>query len=156
MRVRIGDWYPERNIFQLFIALTAAPRFAILFLTYHLHRSSSLFAFGFLRTLLCGGWVYVTSSDDGLVHDVCMVLYIVMNVPWMAGSVLMSKGRGVRRIRYAQPRYRGKRTANILKRTAMALTFFGTIAPLVYWYLQHKVHRIPGGEHITFALEVTC
>lgn len=43
--------------------------------------------------------MYVTSSDDGLVHDVCMVLYIVMNVPWMAGSILMSKGRGVRRLR---------------------------------------------------------
>ena len=99
IRNRIGDWYPERNFFQLLIALTSAPRFAILFLTYHLHGSGFLFAFGLLRTLLCGGWVYVTSSDDGLVHDVCMILYIVMNVPWMAGSVIMSKGRRVRRLR---------------------------------------------------------
>ncbi|KAF6759901.1 Frag1/DRAM/Sfk1 family-domain-containing protein [Ephemerocybe angulata] len=123
----IGDWYPERNIFQLLIALTAAPRFAVLLLTHQVHRSTALLAFGVLRTLLCGGWVYVTSSDDGMVHDVCMIAYIVMNIPWMAGSVLMSRGKGVRRAR-----------------TALASVFFATIGPLVYFYLQHKVHRIPG------------
>jgi hypothetical protein len=97
---RIGDWYPERNVFQIFIALTAAPRFVILFLTYHLYGSTSLFVFGVLRTLSCGGWVYITSSDSGLMHDVLMIGYIVLNIPWMAGSTLMSKGRGVRRGRY--------------------------------------------------------
>ncbi|KAJ2926820.1 hypothetical protein H1R20_g10260, partial [Candolleomyces eurysporus] len=123
----IGDWYPERNVFQIFIALTAAPRFVILFLTYHLYGSTSLFVFGVLRTISCGGWVYITSSDSGLMHDVLMIGYIALNIPWMAGSTLMSKGRGVRR-----------------GRTAVATMFFATIAPLVYFYIQHKVHRIPG------------
>ncbi|KAJ2911915.1 hypothetical protein MD484_g8496, partial [Candolleomyces efflorescens] len=123
----IGDWYPERNVFQIFIALTAAPRFVILFLTYQLYGSTSLFVFGVLRTLSCGGWVYITSNDSGLMHDVLMIGYIVLNIPWMAGNTLMSKGRGVRR-----------------GRTAVATMFFATIAPLIYFYIQHKVHRIPG------------
>ena len=42
---------------------------------------------GVLRTLACGGWVYITSSDDHDVHDVLMISYIVLNLPWMFGSL---------------------------------------------------------------------
>ncbi|TFK20701.1 hypothetical protein FA15DRAFT_673223 [Coprinopsis marcescibilis] len=123
----IGDWYPERNIFQILIALTASPRFAILILTYYLNKSKALFFVGILRTLSCGGWVYVTSSDDGLAHDVLMIAYIVLNIPWMVGNILLSQGRNVRR-----------------RRSFLASAFFGALVPLVYFYIQHKVHRIPG------------
>lgn len=109
---RIGDWYPERNIFQILIALTSGrsrvrvvrvhtsdlllgPRFAVILFSYFLNHanapSSSLPAFilatGIIRTLSCGGWVYITSSDDHDVHDVLMILYIVCNIPWMYGGI---------------------------------------------------------------------
>jgi len=131
----IGDWYPERNIFQILIAITSGPRFALVFLLYHLQRSLDsrlpifIFGFGILRTLSCGGWVYITSSDDHDWHDIFMITYIVCNIPWMLGHVACtpiqnSKARRRRRI--------------------IAALFFGSLVPLVYFFIEHKVHRIPG------------
>lgn len=75
----IGDWFPERNLFQFLIALTSGPRIALIVLSYLVKRcSDSSFAgyacvIGLLRTVCCGGWVYVTSSDSGAVHDFFML-----------------------------------------------------------------------------------
>ncbi|KAF7773286.1 hypothetical protein Agabi119p4_5453 [Agaricus bisporus var. burnettii] len=131
----IGDWYPERNIFQIIIALTSGPRFALIYLQYYLQTQQTkntiwptfLFVIGLIRTLACGGWVYITSSDDHDAHDVFMILYIVCNIPWMVGGVLSSGGRMVRK-----------------RRSLVAYAFFFTIIPLVYFFIQHKVYRIPG------------
>lgn len=90
----IGDWYPERNVFQILIAVTSGFRFALVFLQYFITRTSHstlsrwVFLAGIVRTLACGGWVYITSNDDHDVHDVLMVLYIVCNVPWMLGGIM--------------------------------------------------------------------
>ena len=104
---RIGDWYPERSVFQILIALTSGPRFALVYLQYQLQSQRSetsfwpgtLFMIGLIRTLSCGGWVYITSTDDHDVHDVFMILYMVCNLPWMIGGVLYSRRRTVRRRR---------------------------------------------------------
>jgi len=108
--VSIGDWFPERNIFQILIALTSGihqhvlqhncakfllqgPRFALVFLQYYLHHSSTsslstlVFIAGIVRTLSCGGWVYITSSDNHDIHDFMMILYMVCNIPWMLGGI---------------------------------------------------------------------
>jgi len=130
----IGDWYPERNIFQFLIAINSGPRFALIGLGYLLNRSAFpssalpgfLLATGVLRTLSCGGWVYITSSDDHDVHDVLMILYIVLNLPWMFGSIRLSKGN-IRR-----------------QRIRIASLFWVTLFPMIYYFVQHKVHRIPG------------
>ena len=91
--ISIGDWYPERSFFQIFIALTSGPRFVLVFLQYHLQCQASksswpfvLLVVGITRSLSCGGWVYITSTDHHDVHDVLMVSYIICNVPWMLGS----------------------------------------------------------------------
>lgn len=90
----IGDWYPERNVFQILIAITSGPRFALVFLQYFMTCTSRstlplwVFLTGIVRTLACGGWVYITSNDDHDAHDVLMVLYIVCNVPWMLGGIM--------------------------------------------------------------------
>ncbi|KAG5716861.1 Protein cwh43 [Termitomyces sp. T112] len=130
----IGDWYPERNIFQILIALTAGPRFGLVLFQYYLHYprrpavSTTVFIFGVIRTLSCGGWVYITSSDDHDVHDAFMITYMVCNLPWMLGSIACTpSGTSVR-----------------AKRIVVSSTFFVTIIPLVYFFIQHKVHRIPG------------
>ncbi|KIJ14203.1 hypothetical protein PAXINDRAFT_163399 [Paxillus involutus ATCC 200175] len=125
----IGDWYPERNIFQILIAMTSGPRFALVFLQYLLTRTphsslaSWVFFAGIIRTLACGGWVYITSNDDHDVHDVLMVLYIVCSVPWMLGGIMCTP------VAHVQARMR---------------RFFGSLFPMIYFFLQHKVQRIPG------------
>ncbi|KAG7089727.1 hypothetical protein E1B28_011382 [Marasmius oreades] len=138
----IGDWYPERNVFQILIALTSGPRFCLVAFQYLLHRShnSSLptlvFICGLLRTISCGGWVYITSSDDHDIHDVFMIGYIVLNIPWMVGGIMSTP------LEYASIRR---------KRVVLASAFFFTIIPLIYFFIQHRVHRIPGAyTHYSF------
>ncbi|KAK2463467.1 hypothetical protein APHAL10511_004553 [Amanita phalloides] len=136
----IGDWYPERNIFQILIALTSGPRFLLVIIQYYCHRSqdSSLptwvFVSGIIRTFTCGGWVYITSTDDHDVHDIFMISYILCNLPWMLGGITCTRYKNVRR-----------------RRKFVATTFFGTLIPLVYFFIRHKVHRIPGAyTHYAF------
>ncbi|KAF5382105.1 hypothetical protein D9615_004235 [Tricholomella constricta] len=137
----IGDWYPERNLFQILIALTAGPRIALVLFQYYLHYprrqtlATFVFVFGMIRTLSCGGWVYITSNDDHDVHDIFMITYMVCNIPWMVGGIACTpSGSSVRK-----------------RRIVVSTAFFVSIIPLVYFFLQHKVHRIPGAyTHYSF------
>ncbi|KAI9462145.1 Frag1/DRAM/Sfk1 family-domain-containing protein [Russula earlei] len=144
----IGDWYPERNIFQILIALNSgkfgrviffsmSPRFALIGYGYLLNRSKFpssalpglMLVTGILRSLSCGGWVYITSSDDHDAHDILMILYIVLNLPWMFGNIQLSRGNVRRRRRY---------------RILWAFRFWVTLLPMIYFFIQHKVHHVPG------------
>ncbi|KIJ52651.1 hypothetical protein M422DRAFT_74128 [Sphaerobolus stellatus SS14] len=131
----IGDWYPERSVFQILIALTAGPRFALVFCWWLVMSSTgsifpSIVAIsGLLRTLSCGGWVYITSSDDHDTHDILMIAYICLNLPWMIGSIMCTPFDG---------------TLSRSRRKLVASLFFTTLIPLIYFFVQHKVHRIPG------------
>ncbi|MBW0481764.1 hypothetical protein O181_021479 [Austropuccinia psidii MF-1] len=136
----IGDYYPERPIFQILIALTSGPRMLLVFLSYifqtHFSPKSSrtgsnfIALCGFLRTISCGGWVYVTSSDNHFWHDVMMITYLVLTIPWQIGNIVLSPETVFR-------------TGNKYRRRFSAL-FFISIVPLVYFFLQHKVKRVPG------------
>lgn len=136
----IGDRYPERSVFQLFIALTSGPRFALVFLWYLLtaRPNSTLPKFiagvGVFRTLTCGGWTYVTSSDDHDWHDIFMISYLVATLPWTLGCVALSPDNK-RALKY---------------RKMLAGLFFGTLVPLVYYFIQHKVHKVPGGRSASY------
>ncbi|CAI7174470.1 CPS_collapsed_G0006400.mRNA.1.CDS.1 [Saccharomyces cerevisiae] len=126
----IGDRYPERSIFQILIALTAFPRFLLLLGHYYLNQSKVCFLVGVLRTVSCGGWVYITSTDDHDIHDIFMITYIVLTLPWdimitRYSSPLTSKNKGL--------------TATI---------FFGTLFPMIYWYIQHSVQQRAGAYSI--------
>ncbi|KAF8893298.1 Frag1/DRAM/Sfk1 family-domain-containing protein [Mucidula mucida] len=123
----IGDWYPERNVFQILIALASGPRFGLVALQYYLHRSKLLLITGLVRTLSCGGFVYITSSDDHDVHDICMITYMLCNIPWMLGGIWCTQNSVVRK-----------------RRQRVATAFFVSLFPLVYFFVQHKVHRVPG------------
>jgi len=132
----IGDRYPERSVFQLFIALTSGPRFLLVFLFYCLSNrpDSRLPKFvagvGAFRTLTCGGWTYVTSTDDHDWHDIFMISYLVATLPWTVGCVLLSPPNP-KAVQY---------------RKYFASAFFATLVPLIYFFIQHKVHRVPGGK----------
>ncbi|BCR85460.1 putative integral plasma membrane protein [Aspergillus chevalieri] len=130
----IGDRYPERSFFQVFIAITSGPRFALVFLWYILtaRPNSSLpkivAGVGIFRTFTCGGWTYVTSTDDHDWHDIFMISYLVATLPWTLGCLALSPNNR-RAVKY---------------RKVMASLFFGTLVPLIYYFIQHKVHKVPG------------
>ena len=148
----IGDRYPERSVFQLFIAITSGrvpsaikelelstlqgPRFALVFLWYCLtaRARSSLPKFvaytGLFRTVTCGGWTYVTSTDDHGWHDIFMISYLVATLPWTVGCLILSPNNPTA-IRY---------------RKIFAGGFFSTLVPLIYFFIQHKVHKVAGGK----------
>ncbi|KAF5844914.1 hypothetical protein GGP41_008871 [Bipolaris sorokiniana] len=134
----IGDRYPERSVFMLFIALTSGPRFALVGLWYVLTRrpNSSLPKFiagvGIFRTLTCGGWTYVTSTDDHDWHDIFMISYLVATLPWTIGCLALSP-QNATAIKY---------------RKIFAGSFFATLVPLIYFFIQHKVHRVAGAYTI--------
>ncbi|KAH8923686.1 hypothetical protein BT69DRAFT_1349992 [Atractiella rhizophila] len=133
----IGDWYPERSVFQILIAFASGPRLLLLALFYisssSSFTSSSLPKWtvlaGFIRTLMCAGWVYITSTDDHDWHDIYMISYMVLTIPWMYGCTTLT----------------APSLPHIKKRRILvAGTFFGTIVPLIYLFIQHKVHRVAG------------
>ena len=139
MSATIGDRYPERSVFQLFIAITSGPRFALVFLWYVLtSRPNSTLpkvvaGTGLFRTITCGGWTYVTSTDDHNWHDIFMISYLVATIPWTLGCLALSTPNP-KALKY---------------RKILASLFFGTLIPLIYYFIQHKVHKIAGGEQVT-------
>lgn len=130
----IGDMYPERSVFQLFIACTSGPRFILVFLTYLLTAKPGaltpkiLAIVGIVRTFTCGGWTYITSTDDHDWHDIFMISYMVLTIPWTALRIQLTP----------------KDTKALFYRKLFAFLFFGSIVPLIYWFIQHKVHHIAG------------
>ena len=124
----IGDRYPERSIFQILIALTAFPRFLLLLSHYYINGSLTTFIIGTARTVTCGGWVYITSTDDHDIHDIFMIAYIILTLPWY---ILVTKHSN-----YKQAK------------TIVGTTFFSTLVPMIYWYIQHQVHHVAGSYSI--------
>lgn len=114
----------------------SGPRFALVGLWYLLtaRPNSKLPKFvafaGVFRTLTCGGWTYVTSTDDHDWHDIFMISYLVATLPWTLGCLALSPDNA-RAVKY---------------RKYLAGSFFGTLVPLVYFFIQHKVHRVAGGK----------
>jgi len=84
---------------------------------------------GIFRTFTCGGWTYVTSTDDHDWHDIFMISYLVATLPWTLGCLALSPPN-VKAIKY---------------RKIFAGAFFGTLVPLIYFFIQHKVHKVAGG-----------
>jgi hypothetical protein len=111
------------------------PRFALVGLWYLLtarpgQKLPKFVAFmGLFRTFTCGGWTYVTSTDDHDWHDILMISYLVATLPWTLGCLALSP----------------KNEKTIKYRKYLAGSFFGTLVPLVYFFIQHKVNKIPGG-----------
>ncbi|OBZ86808.1 Protein CWH43 [Choanephora cucurbitarum] len=138
-----GDRYPARALFQILIALTSGPRIVLVCLWYVYTtaciRTSTvsfgkcLFAVGLMRTVACGGWVYITSTDDHSIHDVSMVLYLLLTLPWQLGVL------------YTCP---DTDKVAIKRRRLLTIAFFGTLPPMIYFFLQHKMHHVPGAYTI--------
>lgn len=89
-----------------------------------------LFTNDVIRTVACGGWVYVTSSDDHDIHDIAMAVYLVCTIPHVVMTI-KSAPQNAKAQWY---------------RKLFAYTFFGALVPMIYFFIQHNVHRIPGGK----------
>ncbi|KAG2197480.1 hypothetical protein INT47_003088 [Mucor saturninus] len=140
-----GDRYPARALFQILIALTSGPRFALVFLWYlYITKSAKtsskgfglfLLTVGIVRTVACGGWVYITSTDDHLTHDIAMVLYLLCTLPWQLGVLYSSSKENETAVKW---------------RKLLTSAFFTTLPPMIYFFIQHKVQKIPGA-YTTYA-----
>ncbi|KAI9481671.1 MAG: Frag1/DRAM/Sfk1 family-domain-containing protein [Benjaminiella poitrasii] len=95
----------------------------------------SLLLVGIVRTVSCGGWVYITSTDDHMMHDIAMVLYLLCTLPWQLGVLYSSSSQNQIAIRW---------------RKFLTTAFFTTLPPMIYFFIQHKVKRIPGA-YTTYA-----
>lgn len=59
-----------------------------------------------------------------------MISYLVATVPWTLGCLSLSP-----------PNH-----AAVKWRKRFGGTFFATLIPLIYFFIQHKVHKVPGGR----------
>ncbi|WWC91829.1 uncharacterized protein L201_006776 [Kwoniella dendrophila CBS 6074] len=82
---------------------------------------------GIARTFCCGGWVYITSRDHHGVHDLFMILYLLLTLPWMFLSTQNATNPITKR-----------------KRRIPFLGFLATIPPLIWLFYKHSVLRVPG------------
>ncbi|WRT70118.1 uncharacterized protein IL334_007112 [Kwoniella shivajii] len=82
---------------------------------------------GIARTFCCGGWVYITSRDHHDLHDLFMILYLILTLPWMYLSTQNSLNATIKR-----------------KRRIPFFGFMSMIPPLIWLYYRHSVMHIPG------------
>jgi hypothetical protein len=59
-----------------------------------------------------------------------MIVYLVTTLPWMLGTLAIGPDN--------------KEALRWRKLTAFA--FFGTLIPMIYFFIQHKVHHVAGGK----------
>lgn len=71
----------------------------------------------------------MTSTDDHGWHDIFMVSYLVATIPWTLGCLAISPNNA----------------KAVYYRKVLASLFFGTLVPSLYFFIQHKVHKVPGG-----------
>ena len=60
-----------------------------------------------------------------------MISYLVATLPWTLGCLALSPPNP-KALKY---------------RKYLASAFFGTLVPLIYFFIQHKVHKVPGGKY---------
>jgi hypothetical protein len=71
-----------------------------------------------------------------------MISYLVATLPWTLGCLALSPPNP-RAVKY---------------RKMLAGMFFGTLIPLIYFFIQHKVHRVAGGngQHAILSSKADC
>jgi hypothetical protein len=63
-----------------------------------------------------------------------MISYLVATLPWTLGCLALSP----------------ENATAVKYRKVLAGAFFGTLIPLIYFFIQHKVHKVAGGEKAYF------
>ena len=129
-----GNFYPERTVFHIFIALCSGPRFALVLLWYLLsceresRISTLLIGIGLLQTFLFGVWAYVTSTEDILIHEISGLSYLACSLPWTLGIISVAP---------SNPRAQ-------LFRKIIAGCLYTMWIPMILFFVLHK-RNIAGG-----------
>ena len=129
-----GNFYPERSVFHIFVALCSGPRFALVLLWYLLsceresRISRPLIIIGLLQTLLFGVWAYVTSTEDIVIHEISGIGYLFCSLPWTLGIISIAP-RNPRAQRY---------------RKVIAGFLYAMWLPMILFFVLHK-REVPGG-----------
>ena len=58
-----------------------------------------------------------------------MISYLIATLPWTLGCIALSPKANPVALRW---------------RKRLATAFFSTLVPLIYYFIQHKVHKVPG------------
>jgi hypothetical protein len=130
-----GYSYRERSFFQIMIAIASGPRFVLVFLWYLVLRASQdsmaniMLIVGLARTFACGGFVYVTTSDDHSWHDMARITYITLTVGWVFGLV-----------KYGPL----KDGSSSMLRRRIAIAMMIVFALMGHYFSQHRVYQVPG------------
>ena len=131
-----GDYYPERNVFHILIAICSGPRFALILLWYLLTCSFGpkmpriMLFVGILRTFLFGVFAYVSSTESFIVHEIAGLGYILCTLPWTM-SIISVAPKSPRTRKY---------------RKIFAGCLFATLIPMIYFYIQHR-RKVSGSIH---------
>lgn len=123
----IGDWAPERNWFQMCLALALGPRLVVVAANKRV-TGSLVFWLGVARTLAAGGWVFITSNDSHGWHDNAMIVYLVLSLVYYVAVAAKTS--------------RSHPCSRWFSRCLVA--FVANIAPLGWCYWRHKVLRVAG------------
>lgn len=126
----IGDWYPERNLFQMLLAVASGPRLALVLINYQVFHLIPYLMVGLCRTISAGGWVYITLTDSHGWHDNAMIVYLLLSVLYYGLSIKQAHTMGLTRL--LRP----------LRRLVVA--FIVNLVPLVWNYYRHKQLHLPG------------
>lgn len=153
---RRGDWPQERSFLQIFIALMSGPRLGLVGLSAllvslsspHSQRARWLGVTGTLRTLACGGWVYCTSTNFPMVHDVSMITYLLLTPAWMFISWGSLAPQPTKEALVNQKRTQSLSEKARKSRRNTAYAFFASIPFMCVFYYRHKVLLIPGAYTI--------
>lgn len=78
-----------------------------------------------------------------------MISYIVLNLPWMYGGIAHTSPQNpkARSRRYGSFHLIATTVLIAVSRRLVANAFFLSLVPMIYFFVQHKVHRVPGGEY---------
>lgn len=62
-----------------------------------------------------------------------MVIYLLCTLPWQLGVLYSSASENKTAIKW---------------RKSLTAAFFTTLPPMIYFFIQHKVQKIPGGTTV--------
>jgi len=143
----VGDLYPARSIFQIFLAFATGARGALMGLNYLVLkpagqagtlREKTIFGIGLFRLCAATLFIFITSTDDHDAHDVGMISYLVSTLLYMIGTAGLSS-----RIATSWDQSESRKKSASYRKRAIGM-LLGITPGLVWLFIRHKVQRIPG------------
>lgn len=157
----VGDDPPERNIFAYGMAVAGPAKVVCCLLVASIcarrvaacpnaSESAGFWArftghTGFLRLLAAAGWIFITSSDNGVAHAVAMAIYLVITCFYFMAHIYATV------LVDAHDRSRGaswRQVGVFWWRVVWCVAFMLLMCAAIGMFVQHKLHRVIGGTSV--------